>query len=141
VYKVASDRRQSSLRHGRLSDWVNGEEWQSAETRLRQMQEGTKIIEARILSTPEGDERRSLGLQKRDLQNEIREFRKAMHMVRQAKRGLEETFMDCAKQTLPRIQFELILKMANRELDRRLKEIEQMPIPETSALTSAVHKD
>lgn len=130
MYKVASDRRQTVLHRGRLADWLNGDEWQSAEQRLRQMQDGVQIIEARILGLPVGDERKALGIQKLAMQREITEFRKALHLVREARRGFGDTFVDIAKQILPKVQFEMIRNAAIRECDRRRKELEEADLPD-----------
>jgi hypothetical protein len=134
LYKVASDKHQSALRRGRLSDWVNGEEWQSAETKLRQMQEGVLILENRIKALATGRpgvaaERQALGLQKQDAQTEINKFRKAMNIFRQSHRNFEEVFVDTAKAMLPKVHLEMLMSATKRECERRKKELEDTPIP------------
>lgn len=129
MYKVASDKRQSALTRGRLADWAGGEEYQSAETKLRQMQEGVQILDNRIQKMKGQSGVAELGKQKLAMQADITAFRKAMHLVRMAREGYGETFVTMAKQMLPKVTFDLISGATRRELEQRKKALDA-PTPE-----------
>jgi hypothetical protein len=120
MYKVASDRRQTSLHRGTVADWVNGEERLTAAQRLEQMKEGVRILEDRCKSAI-GDERKRLGIEKLALQHELTAFKKAMGMVNLARRDFPDLFRDVAREMLPKKQYEMIYNAAVREYDTRTK--------------------
>jgi hypothetical protein len=122
MYKVASDKRQSSLTRGRLSDWVNGEERLSGDDKLNQLRQTCQILEGRILALPAGsEERRRLGQEKQQVQLQLKKLRddkpKAppdwkMHFVNEAKRLLSDS------------QFKMIENAAKIEAAREQRKIE-----------------
>lgn len=123
MYKVASDNRQRALHHGKPADWVNGEEKLSVEDQLRQMRDGLRTIDTRILKAT-GNEKRRLCVQKQDMQNELVAFRAKHGLERKqpaSARSLDTIFVDFAKEMLPKVQFEMILNAAKRDLERRQK--------------------
>jgi hypothetical protein len=123
MYKVASDRRQKVLHQGTPRDWVNGTEQLSSEEQLRQLKEGLSILEDRIKNAGRS-EKKELGLRKLAMQTEISELRQRAHLRRQAIRGFEETFIDCARTMLAPLQFKLISAAAMTEVKRRIAEHE-----------------
>jgi len=123
MYKVASDKRQRSLHHGKLADWVNGVEQLSPVDQLQQLKEGLSILEKRILQSS-GKERKELGIQKLAMQVEVSAIRKRAHLQREAVRGFEDTFIDCARTMLAPLQFKLITAAAMNEVKRRNAEHE-----------------
>lgn len=121
MYKIASDKRQASLYRGKQSDWINGEERLSADDKLRQMQQGIKLLEARVLAAT-GEERKRLGREKMALQDEIKALRAVMpkspvewkaHFVNEAKRILSES------------QFQMIFNAANISAERETRKREK----------------
>lgn len=137
MYKVASDRRQTTLHRGRPSDWVNGEEVLTAERRLEQMKEGARILEARILASANSDpERTRLGQEKFKLQNEIKMLKAQLNIVKIARRSLGDVFVDMAKEILPKVQYEMVRNAALREHDRQQKALDQVALPSTMGTQS-----
>jgi len=118
MYKVASDKRQSALHRGRLSDWANGEQYLTAEQRLEQMREGWRILQERC-NAATGEEKKRIGLEMLALQNQLREAKKALGLIGHiAKRGWQDVFRDMCKEMLPKVQYELIVKATHREVAR-----------------------
>jgi hypothetical protein len=117
MYKVASDKRQRGLHHGRPSDWVNGTEKMSTEDQYRQLKEGIRIIDRRILEST-GKERKKLALQKADMQDEIVAFKEKHGLKKKQMEGLPQYIADCAKEMLPKIQYEMILNAAKRAFEK-----------------------
>lgn len=114
MYKVSSDRRQVTLHRGRPSDWVNGEERQSPEERLRQAKEAIAIYEDRIKAAL-GEEKARLGREKFQIQCELIELKKLVGLEKTAGRSLAEFFMDAAREELSKFQFALLTKFANEK--------------------------
>lgn len=113
MYKVASDRRQRSLHHGRPADWVNGAETLAPNDKLKQLQDGIKILQARIDATS-GKELAALGQEKLAMQNDIAALRKQI-----GRPALEwkPFFVNEAKRILSESQFDLIYRSALRECE------------------------
>jgi hypothetical protein len=126
MYKVASDRRQSALHRGRMSDWVNGEEFLKAEDRLRQLQCGYKILVDRIVALPKGSvERKKLGHEQKLLEAEITKLKALTPPIKHASRGIADVFIDMAREILSEAQFKLVWNTAIREQELRQKAAEK----------------
>jgi hypothetical protein len=137
MYKVASDRRQRALHHGRPTDWVNGQEKLSPADQLRQMKDGLAILEGRIAATDDAAERRRLGMEKQQLQRDLTAFRAANGLQRKrgAPDGLHHLFVDVAKAMLPKVQFEMIWNATLREYrsgNSRLNATQQLALKATN---------
>lgn len=123
MYKVASDNRQRALHQGAPRDWVNGEEKLSLEDQLAQLVEGINIIQDRILLLPKGEERTELGRQKLALQQKVGPLRKLVGRERVCKQGIDQVFITTAREMLPKVQFQIIWRAAEREYASRQAEL------------------
>lgn len=115
MYKIASDRRQSSLHRGRATDWISGDERLSPHDRLKQLQDGTKILDARILQAATPTEKKALGVEKLGLQNQIKDLRASLP---KAPPSWKEHFVNEAKRILSASQFQMIERAAKIEAER-----------------------
>lgn len=116
MYKVASDKRQSALRRGKLSDWVNGEERLSVEDQINQLKDGMRILEERIASAS-GDERKQLGAQKWEMQCQMTKIKKSAGIEKRNREGIAQYIVDAARELLTKSQFDLIYRRAVRDYD------------------------
>ncbi len=117
MYKVASDKRQRTLHHGKITDWVNGEEHLKPEEHLEQLKEGLRIMHIRVAAA-KGRERRDLIVDFHKMQNEIAVFRKKHALRRTQMPELPQFFVNCARELLTPSQFEVIMNMAKRDCER-----------------------
>ncbi len=123
MYKVASDRRQRALHQGRPTDWVNGEEKQSPEDKRRNLQAAMQNLEERIKALPPGSaERRELGRQKLEWQQELRILGKLAKAKNIEQQTLERAFMEIAREQLPPAHFRAMMAGAERLHDQWLTE-------------------
>lgn len=120
MYKVASNRQQTVLHRGRPSDWINGQEAPSAtpDEEYRCLVQGAQALEARIKALPHGDDRKALGIQKRELETRIKEIKPLVKRHAAQYRGLAEYFVDIAKEQLPRPQFKAMFEAARRKREQ-----------------------
>lgn len=139
MYKVSSDKKQAALHRGRLSDWLNGEERLSVEDRFSQMREGVKILQERK-RTATDEERRQIGIELRDLESKIAEYKKAFALVTRVERGIEARFIVAAREMLPRATYEAIHAEARRSLEQMKAELENQPAPSSRFKFRPVNK-
>ena len=118
MYKVGSDKHQAALHRGKLADWVGGDFRLSPPDRLKQLQEGARILETRILALPPGAERSALGKEKFELQNELAALRK--EFSRSVPPDWKSHFVNEAKRILSASKWEMIYNAATREAEREL---------------------
>lgn len=130
MYKVSSDKKQAALHHGRLSDWVNGEERLSEDDRRKQLQQSVKMLEDRIKATSPGSpERKRLGLEKLAVQDQLKELRDARP---KAPVDWKAHFINEAHRILSSSQFEMVMnaakiEAAREEGTRTLKAMDKCP--------------
>ena len=117
MYKIASNRHQTALHRGRPADWVNGKEQLKPADKLNQLRDGVKILQARI-DAATGDEKKTLGLEKQTLQNEISALRKTLG---RPPLNWHSFFINEAKRILSDSQFDLIYKASIRECEMAQK--------------------
>jgi hypothetical protein len=127
MYKVASDGRQRALHHGKLSDWVNGEERLTAADQIQQMRDGLNVLQGRI-NAATGEERRLLGIQKYEMQTQLSALKKSHGVVKKQRDSLGEYIANAAREILTKSQFDLIYKRAVRDWDLARK-LEQQDNP------------
>lgn len=120
MYKVSSDKRQRSLHHGKLTDWVNGQEQLSPADQLEQMKEGMRIMHTRVAAAT-GRERRDLIIDQTRMEKEIADFRTKHGLARAQIPELPQYFVNCAKEILSPWQFEVIMNAAKRDCERASK--------------------
>jgi thiamine kinase-like enzyme len=131
MYKIASDKRQSSLHHGRgLSDWIGeGEENLTGKEKRANIIRVLNNLQERIDSHPKGsEERKKLGLQKLELQNQLNDLSKAMKAenLSVAAKDLGFCFLEVAREQLLPAQFRAILAAARRLLEEKSKQSEKI---------------
>jgi hypothetical protein len=116
MYKISSDKKQTALHRGKITDWMNGKENLSIKDQFELMKRGIQIFESRLLRETDKEERKRLGLEKLALQNELTKFRKLNRIEQDSRDGLAGAFIRVAKEMLGKTQYELILRAAEREL-------------------------
>jgi hypothetical protein len=123
MYKAGSDRHQTALFRGKLSDWSGGAEVLSAEDQLSQLQVSTKLLEARIMVSPKGSpERKALGVQKFEVQEQIKVLRGTLP---KSPPDWKLHFVDEAKRLLSASQFEMIFNAAKIGAEREQRNREK----------------
>jgi hypothetical protein len=137
MYKVASDKRQSALYRGRPSDWINGEERLSAEDKLKQLQQGWKILQRRILALPNGsEERRKLGRELQSIQDQITLLKADFP---KSQPDLRAHFMNEARRILSPGQFEMVLNAARIETAREQARRDAADLLQGSEAAGSLH--
>jgi hypothetical protein len=132
MYKVASDKRQTALRRGRLADWVNGEE-PHVETRTihdkwNDLKAAIRTLEAHLTKIPKGQEysreRRELGQNLSALRADLTPLGKAVKAEKLQRREIAPYFLQIAREQLMPGQFKAMYAAALRlkELDVRRTE-------------------
>lgn len=125
MYKVASDRRQSSLHHGSgLADWMGcGAENFSAIEKYGNLVRALNNLDQRIQQLPKGSaDRKKLGLQKQEMQNEISTMKTGLKAQNLSNVSVEWCFFQiCREQLLP-AQFKSLVKAAYRLMDQNAAE-------------------
>lgn len=117
MYKVASDRRQASLHHGKISDWINGDENLSVIDQIKQLQDGTRILQERIDACTDNKERARLGKEKFEVQKQLRALKDKWGFHRSTREGLAQFIVDAAREILTPSQYETIHRAAIRRFD------------------------
>jgi hypothetical protein len=117
MYKIASDKRQAGLHHGRPADWVNGVEKLSVQDHFQQLKNGIRVLDKRIVEAT-GKDRKDLVKRKMDMQNELVAFKEKHGLERKERLGFNSVFIDCAKDMLPKVQFDMIMNAAKREFEK-----------------------
>lgn len=124
MYKVASDKRQAGLHHGKPADWVNGVEKLSPHDRLRQLGDGIRILNSRIIESHGKPGKRKLILEKTRMEAEVALLRRELGVERKGAPmdNFGQMFVECSKQILSPVQFNIIKAATKRELERLEKD-------------------
>lgn len=123
MYKVASDKRQRGLHHGKPADWVNGAEQMSIADQFQQKKDEMNMLIQKMEAAVGTPERKEFGRQKLALQNEMSAFRKLLGKEKLKADGYEQVFIQVAKELLSPVQYRTISQATFRELERRKSEV------------------
>lgn len=121
MYKVASDKRQTALHHGKgLSDWVgDGVENLTRLEKYENLVRALNNLDQRIQALPKGSaDRKKLGIQKLEMQNELSAMKTGLKAQNLSDVSFEWCFFQiCQEQLLP-AQFRALVKAAYRLRDQ-----------------------
>ena len=92
---------------------------------MKQLQDECRLLEDRCKAAS-GEQRRLLGLQKLESQTKLNVLKKQIRVYRIKDGGIAATFMLCSREMLQRVQYEMILKAAEREYDLNLKAAQEL---------------
>ncbi len=118
MYKVASDKKQSALHHGKgIADWMgDGQEHLTLSERHQNLIRVHDNLYERICATEDRIERKELGVKKQQIQNEISEIKKKLKLENTrnhlTNRTFEECFIQVAREQLLPAQFKAMMKAA-----------------------------
>ena len=142
MYKVASDKRQTALRRGRLADWVDGGE-PHVETRTiheqyHDLKTAIQSLEAHYHKIPKDSEhskeRRQIGLKLARLQEDLSPLHKAVKADNLKKNGIADYFVNVAREQLYPAQFKAMWAAAARLQEQDRARAEQWDAESEKAL-------
>jgi hypothetical protein len=119
MYKIASEKKQAAISRVRLADLMNGQpEHQTAEDRRRNLIAVLEQAQTQ-LKMATGAARIELRKKVEGLQEQLRNIKKEMQNRHMARAGLEEVFVQVAREMLPKLQYRMLMAAAQREWQQR----------------------
>ena len=126
MYKVSSDKRQSALHRGRLSDWAHGEEYQTDLQQRDNMAAAIQRLEERIHQEPSAGERKRMGREKLVTQGALSVLNKKIKAGNMVRVGLNQYVIQALNEIVPKAQRELIWARARRMQDDDRRRAERL---------------